>query len=227
MKCPVCGCELNENNHFRCGRFPVCHYALPSQSDNIFNPQKNTYIVFDLETTGTNRKTDRIIEIGAVKVVDGKEVDTFDTFVNPGRYENGVKVSIPFNIVKLTGISYDMVENAPTEKEALRMFFEWCGDIKDVVGHNIALFDIPFLKASCKRNGVSFPFKRKVDTLSFVRKLQLQKMGYIENNKQTTLASYVGVKYDAHRANEDTSALYKILIALAKKHDTLPLIDKI
>lgn len=228
MQCPLCGSEIIDlNGRHCCARFPICNYVMSEDNKNIFNPDKNTYIVFDLETTGLNKASDRIIEIGAVKVQDGKVIDDFDMLVNPGKKENGINVSISSTIKNLTGISNELVANQPLEKEALREFFKWCNGIDLVIGHNIASFDIPFVKAACRRNGLEFPFSAKVDTLLFVKSLKLQKNGVIENNKQTTLADYVDLKYSAHRANEDTKALCEILKRLVKKEHKMPLIEKI
>lgn len=226
MDCPICGAPVIEGNHYRCSRFPVCNFVLSCKDEKMFDPYEDTFIVFDLETTGLNKKEDRIIEIGAVKVVDGEVVDTFDTFVNPGSRESGVKISIPSRVIELTGINNEMVADAPSEKEGLEKLFEWMEDIHLIVGHNINAFDIPFVKSACRRVGLSCPFEKQVDTLKYAKTLNLVKQEIIENNKQETLAKYVGFQYSAHRANEDTQALLEILKRLVDKQHVFPLIEK-
>lgn len=97
----------------------------------------DTYVVFDLETTGLSPVNDRIIEIGAVKMCGGKVTNRFSTFVNP-------QIPIPFNIESLTGISDSMVENAGTIEEILPDFLEFCNGAV-MVAHN-AGFDVGFIK---------------------------------------------------------------------------------
>ena len=94
-------------------------------------------IAVDLEMTGLQVKTDRILEIGAVRLVDGQLRDTFQTFVNPHR-------RIDARITELTGIRPEMVEDAPEAEEALRKFLEFAGEAP-FLGHNV-IFDYSFLK---------------------------------------------------------------------------------
>ena len=78
------------------------------------------YVVFDIETTGFSPVNNRIIEIGAVKLENGQVLDSFNIFVNPQR-------QIPEKITQLTGITDEMVADAPLEEEALRQFYAFCG----------------------------------------------------------------------------------------------------
>ena len=100
------------------------------------------YVVFDLETTGFSPETNRIIEIGAVKVQNGKIVDKFSTFVNP-------QVPIPFRIEQLTSINDSMVIDAPVIADILPEFMKFCEGCV-MVAHN-ADFDMSFIKKNCQR----------------------------------------------------------------------------
>ena len=119
------------------------------------------YVVFDIETTGFSPVKNRIIEIGAVKVCGGEVVDRFSSFVNP-------QVPIPFEIEKLTGISDEMVQDAPVIEEVLPRFLAFCGDCA-LVAHN-AGFDMSFIMENAARQG----FQREytyVDTVGIARVL--------------------------------------------------------
>lgn len=97
------------------------------------------YVVFDIETTGFSRENDRIIEIAAITYENGKRISVFHSMVNPERL-------IPKEIVELTGITQEDVENAPTISDTEESFLQYIGD-NPIVGHNAASFDLPFLLA--------------------------------------------------------------------------------
>ena len=109
-----------------------------------------SYVSIDLETTGLNPKTDKIIEIGAVKVIDGKAVDTFRTYVNPGRV-------LEERIVELTGICQEQVDEAPPIGDVLPALAEFLEDLP-LLGHRI-LFDYSFLKKAAANQ--KLPFEKK------------------------------------------------------------------
>ena len=98
----------------------------------------NSYVAVDLETTGIGAKREKITEIGMVKVVDGSVVETYHTMVNPHR-------EIPERIVELTGITDEMVKDAPQEAEAMRSLLRFLEGEEVLLGHNIP-FDFSFLK---------------------------------------------------------------------------------
>ena len=166
-------------------------------------------MVFDLETTGFSRVQNQIIEIGAVKVIDGKITDKFSTFVNP-------KVPIPFRIEELTSINDEMVMSAPTIETILPQFMEFCeGCI--MVAHN-ASFDMSFIEENCRRLGLPCE-KTVVDTVSMARVLLPQ----LNRFKLDTVAKALGVSLENHhRAVDDagcTAEIFEKFIAMLEKQD--------
>ena len=118
------------------------------------------YVAFDLETTGLNVETDYIIEIGALKVIDGKVCERFMEFLKP-------PVSISPMITNITGITNEMVAGARNTRDIIRDFVEFCDDFV-LVGHNI-MFDYKFSKKYANQYGLSFE-KKGIDTLKIARK---------------------------------------------------------
>ena len=161
-------------------------------------PLDGTFIIFDVETTGLRTGVDRLTEIGAVKYVDGAEKSRFQTFVDPGR-------PIPQNIVELTGITDSMVAGAPKEGEAVRKFFEFCGEGSVLVAHN-ASFDTEVIRSACERNGIEYNYSH-IDTLVLAQSL----ISGIKNYKLDTISNHFKLpKFDHHRADEDAGALAAI-----------------
>ena len=119
-----------------------------------------SYVCVDVETTGLNPKSENIIEIGAVKVVDGQVVDTFQSFLKPRK-------PLEDRIVALTGITDEMLVDAPDGKKVMLLFAEFCGDLP-LVGHNL-IFDYAFLKRAMLNEKLSFE-RKGVDTLKIARK---------------------------------------------------------
>ena len=159
----------------------------------------DTFIVFDLETTGLSSLNDKIIEIGAVKVKNGKIVDKFSTFVNPKR-------PIPFKITKLTSISDDMVVNAPSIEEILPEFLEFCGD-GILVAHN-AGFDVGFIEENCSVLNIQKKFVY-VDTVAIGRIL----LPTLTNYKLNTVSKALNISLENHhRAVDDAGATAEIFV---------------
>lgn len=161
-------------------------------------------IVFDLETTGTAPKNDRIIEFGAVKLRGLKPVDSFSSFCDP-------KCELTEFISGLTNITDDMLKGAPSEADALKAFMEFCGDSPLLVAHN-ADFDCGFIKAAAERAGISFNFS-SLDTVVMSQKL----LPELEKHKLDHLAKHFGIEdFGHHRACNDAQALSEIFIQLVK-----------
>ena len=160
----------------------------------------DTYVVFDLETTGFSSEHDRIIEIGAVKYQNRRRVDSFSCFVNP-------KIPIPFRIEKLTGINDSMVIDAQTIEEVLPKFIEFCEGAV-LVAHN-ADFDSGFIKTKAKQvMGIDKEYT-VVDTVALARVLLPQLNRY----KLDTVAKAVGVSLENHhRAVDDADCCAGIFI---------------
>lgn len=162
-------------------------------------------IAFDLETTGLSAAIDRITEIGAVRIVGGELKDEFCTFVNPKKH-------IPERVTELTGIDDSMVADAPSEEEALRAFYEFCGSAKFLVAHN-AGFDTSFLKAANKRLGWDFTYEY-ADTVAMARSMYPD----LKNHKLDTVGNYLKLApFNHHRACDDARELALILVRMTEE----------
>ncbi len=166
------------------------------------------FICFDIETTGLHHNTDRITEIGAIRVRDGKILDTFSTFVNP-------QMPIPKKITELTGISDDMVKDAPPEETAVRNFLDFCGENAVLVAHN-ADFDTTFIRNACKRHDIPYTYT-SLDTLAIAKSI----LRDIKDYKLNTIADYLRLgKFNHHRATDDAEMLAKIFICFIDRLKT-------
>ncbi len=169
---------------------------LPKMLDN------KTYVVFDLETTGLEYEHCEIIEIGAVKVVNGKITETFSTLVKP-------KNSIPADATAVNGIDDAMVANAPSIEQVLPDFYKFTRNAI-LVAHNIG-FDSKFLIYYGEKCHYNFD-NELVDSLALSRKY----LHSVKNHKLKTICDYLGVELiNAHRALADTVATAKCFIKLA------------
>ena len=173
-----------------------CVYGVKDQ------PLDGEFCVFDTETTGLDPGVEYLTEIGAVIVRNGEVVEEFDTFVKPGK-------PITPKITELTGITNEMVADAPGEKEALEAFLRFA-DGRILVAHNAHAFDIRFLKAAAKRSGISFE-PTYIDTLAMAQAMYPG----LHNYKQGTINKHLELpSYEAHRACEDSAALGRIFCVM-------------
>lgn len=176
-------------------------------------PVDGETIVFDLETTGLSSEKDRITEIGAVKLKNREIVEEFQTFVNPD-------MPIPENITELTGISDDMVADAPDEQNALADFLKFAGNAV-LVAHN-APFDTSFIKAACERGGIEYTF-RSIDTVPLCRAA----LPNLKNHKLDTVAKqYKLGDFNHHRAIDDAKMLAVIFLRLLSDAGKLGTLEK-
>ena len=160
----------------------------------------DTFVVFDIETTGLSKETESITEIGAVKVVDGKIIDRFSTFVNPER-------PIPTEITKLTGITNEMVADAPVITEILPKFLEFCQDAV-LVAHN-ANFDTGFIRLNAERNCGIEVKNTVLDTLELSRAL----LPELKKHKLDIICEQLGVSLEGHhRAVNDAEATAEVFL---------------
>ena len=159
----------------------------------------DTYVVFDLETTGFSPLNNKIIEIGAVKVTGGKITERFSGFVNP-------EVPITFKIEELTHIRDEMVLDAPKIEEILPEFMAFCEGAV-MVAHN-ADFDMSFISKNCERQGISCEFT-VVDTVALARVL----LPHLNNFKLHTVAKTLKVSLENHhRAVDDAACTAEIFV---------------
>ncbi len=171
------------------------------------------YIVLDIESTGLSRDKHKITELAAVKVKDGEIVDEFQTLVNPEQH-------IPSFITSLTGISNEMVKDAPKINEALPKFLDFLGD-NVIIGHNVT-FDYKFIEHNAQL--LDLPFKNpKLCT----RKLANRIYRHLPSKSLGYLCEYLDIKnLQAHRALTDvlatTELFQKFLNVLQENEITNP-----
>jgi len=165
-------------------------------------------LFFDLETTGLDKERDRIIEFAGIKVHPDKSQERFESFVNPER-------PIPEEITEITGITNEMVAEAPTFQELISTLIGLIKDA-DLAGHNVQNFDIPMLEAEFKRVGYSLPGpngRAVLDTLEIIKKHEVRTLGW-------AYSFYLDKELkDAHRSMQDTEAAVDILRAQIIKYD--------
>lgn len=162
----------------------------------------NRYVCVDIETTGLNPKTDKIIEIGAVFIENGECKSTFETLVYPGR-------QLPERIVELTGITDSDLNTAPKISEILPDFLDFAQDAI-LLGHSI-LFDYSFIKRACVNQKLIFE-RKGLDTLKIARRY----LPDLESRSLDYLCQYYHIPHKAHRALEDAKATCSLFERLSQ-----------
>lgn len=165
----------------------------------------HSYIALDLETTGLEAKTEKITEIAALKVIDGAVTERFVTFVNPGR-------KLGSHITQLTGITDEMLKDAPLVEEIIGKAVEFCGSLP-LLGHNI-MFDYAFLKHAAVNSRLDFE-REGIDTLSLCRAFM---PGDTKRNLSCACSYYRIPQSAAHRAQADAEAAHMLYQELLKLH---------
>ena len=166
--------------------------GMPRDFEEITEPVMDSFVAFDIETSGTNGAAHNdapaeITEIGAVKVINGEIVSRFDELCNPGR-------TITKQVEALTHITNEMVKDKPSVDVVIKLFKDYCGDLP-LVGHNIRSMDLHYISAAAKRNGIEFSNKF-FDTYLYAKKFKDEK-GW-ENVKLEYLAGQFGIKDESH-----------------------------
>ena len=183
-------------------------YFVNDEEKAIYGDSKTTFkdefVVFDIETTGLSPLTCKITEIGAVLVKNDEVLSVFNTFVDP-------ETPIPDEIVKLTGITDEMVKGAPKTKEAIQMFLNFIGN-RMLVAHN-ASFDISFIRKAAQDNDLIFN-NAYLDTVSMSRFVNPD----LKKHKLDTIADYFGLgNFNHHRASDDAEMCAKIFYRMIEK----------
>ena len=207
---PIANHDVKPEEDFKI-LYGVEGYFVDDLKDLVINDKGQSmdseYVVFDIETTGLSPRYNKIIEIGAVKIKNGKIQDTFSEFINP-------EVPIPYTITKLTSITDQMVMEAPTIDEILPKFMEYVGDAI-LVAHN-ASFDTGFIKEFCKQ--LDIPFDSTImDTMTLAHVL-IPELGKYTLDR---LCKQFNVSLEHHhRACDDAAATAEIFLKMLKMvHD--------
>ena len=183
-------------------------YLAPDKESSVTNPKgqkiDTTYCVLDLETTGFSPRTEKITEIGIMKIKDGKVLEEFSCFVNPEK-------PIPQRVVEVTNITDEMVKDAETIEKVFPKMLEFIkGTV--LVAHN-AKFDIGFLKYVAKDLGYEFDFTY-IDTLSLAKDV----FPHLKKYKLGKIADELGIKVEvAHRALDDVDTTVKVFKVMLEK----------
>ena len=194
-------------------------YLAPDKNPVVTNPKgqsiDTTYCVLDLETTGFSAVTEKITEIGIMKLKNGEVIDKFSCFVNPEKH-------IPQRVSEVTNITDEMVQNAETIDKVFPKMLEFLGD-SVIVAHN-AGFDVGFLKQNAKNLGYNFEYTY-LDTLSLAKDLFPEYKKY----KLGKIAENLGIKVEvAHRALDDvdtTVKVFNVMLDMLKKRGAKKIVD--
>ncbi|MDE5737164.1 MAG: type I-E CRISPR-associated endoribonuclease Cas2e [Oscillospiraceae bacterium] len=185
--------QKNQMSHAEVSHINRCKQRKATSTLDIEN-----YVVIDIETTGLH-ESDRIIEIGAIRVLNSKVDASFSALIQ-------CDVAIPSETQKLTGItSEELLKNGIPIKDALEKFLAFCENY-ELVGHNLR-FDIQFLQRECVQNGLLLGRNKQIDTM----KLSKRKIDSDSGYGLSALANALGIVYEKrHRALEDCKLTYQI-----------------
>lgn len=171
-----------------------------------------TFVVYDTETTGFSPVNDRILEIGAIKIVGGEEIGRATWLINPERY-------IPYFVQEVHHINYDMVKDCPTFREVYPEFADFVGSAV-LIAHN-APFDNRFMAAEIERAGMPVMRNAVLDSLALFRRWHPE----LESHTVSALIDYYGLdssQGNLHRATDDSFFVYKALAAELKRRSAEP-----
>ena len=218
-------------------------YVIKDKFDITINPKNiplkdATFVCFDTETTGLNSRFDKMMEFGAVKIINGMVADRIDILINPG-------IPIPEKIQRITNITNDMVKDKPTIKEALPEILKFIGD-SILVAHNLE-FDYGYLNEAMKQNGYGELKSPAIDTLKLAWYLFSEKRRFTlgalcryydvsyethdeeENNDDILDEINENEKHAAHRADYDAKVLSEVWLnmreAISKQFENINLLD--
>lgn len=159
------------------------------------------YVALDLETSGLNPSSDKIIEIGMIKITDGEITNQYTTLINP-------QEKLSARITDLTGITDEMVADKPLISEVIEEIVEFIGDLP-LLGHNI-IFDYSFLKKACVNNNITFE-KMGIDTLKLARRL----LPEVEHKNLDYLCAHFNINPgSSHRALDDANSAHNLYLKL-------------
>ncbi len=164
----------------------------------------NEYVVIDVETTGLHPRSDRIIEIGMLKVKEGQVVATYETLVNPA-------MEISAFVTGLTGITQEELTHAPYIQDVIEDIIAFAEDLP-IMGHQIS-FDYAFVKKAAVQNGFRFE-KSGIDTLKLARKYATS----VERKTLESLCTHYGIEHTAHRAKGDALATHMLYEKLLEEY---------
>lgn len=178
------------------------------QFDSNTSLNELEFVAFDVETTGLSPVANRLVELSGVKFkIDREEFDTFSTLIDP-------EVSIPAQVTAIHGITDEMVEGAPTFKEAVTDFVQWAGSDSVMMAHN-APFDVEFLRVNLARAGAPCPTNHVVDTLTISREFLRE----TKNHQLKTVVEHFNLPAgDYHRALADSIHVKGIFKCMSEKY---------
>lgn len=200
--------EKNEYFNYHPSRIKTEKSNAPFVYEKILEPVVDNYVVFDLETTGMKPGVNKILEIGAVKIVNNEIEGVFNTLINPEQF-------IPYYITNITHITNDMVENKAPIEEILPKFVNFIGDLP-LIAHN-ARFDMSFLISNAKKQHI-FLNNPVLDTLYLSRKYNKE----CDKHNLAYLTNYFNITLDnAHRAYFDALATNQVYKLIKEKYNNL------